>query len=104
MILTYKLDQIIGSTPIAGDSYIIGLSALYRFPIDTALATYIGPDFTYSAFEETSFLGAIFGAQYQLHPRFGVFGEVGLSLGLGEIGTTLTLFNTGAGVVFYLNQ
>jgi hypothetical protein len=49
-----------------------------------------------------------FGARYAPHPRFGVFGEVGLRYfnghsGLGEASSTLTVVETtaGAGVIFY---
>ena len=49
-----------------------------------------------------------FGARYTPHPRFGVFGEVGLryfngQTGLGEASSTLKVVETtaGAGVIFY---
>lgn len=87
-----------------GEAFIGNVAVFYRFPIDDDLASYVGPDFMRSTFTEETFLGLIFGSQYQLHKHFGVFGEVGFSVRVEDVIDNLRMFNTGAGVVFYLNE
>ena len=86
------------------DAFIGNVAAFFRFPIDEALASYIGPDLMRSTFTDETFLGLIFGSQYQLHERFGVFGEVGFSVRVEDDIDNLRMFNTGVGAVFYLNR
>jgi hypothetical protein len=103
----------------------VGVSALIYLKKWDALQTYVAPRFTYSrgtSSVESAFggdndlksegftLNGLFGAQYALHRRFSVFGEVGVGFSNGE--TTLsgvdgrtesTSFGTrtGVGVIFF---
>ncbi len=63
------------------------------------LSTYVGPSAT--AFEGALLLGGIFGAEYRLSQRFGVFGEIGLDF-VVDGGDGLAMYNTGVGVAFGL--
>ena len=83
------------------DSFMLSFAGLYHWRIDDALSSYAGADLAF--FEiggDAVFLGPLYGAQYRLHPRFSVFGEVGLSFAISE-GNTMQMFNTGAGIVFF---
>ena len=82
----------------------ISTSLLYRFPIDEEVAPYFGADLTFSNFEGEKYLGGLFGVQYQANKRFGIFGEVGISVDVDDNIDIVTMFNTGAGVVFYMNR
>ena len=103
----------------------VGVSALIYLKKWDALRTYVAPRFTYSrgsSSVESAFggdndlksegftLNGLFGAQYALHRRFSVFGEVCVGVSNGE--TTLsgvdgrtesTSFGTrtGVGVIFF---
>lgn len=82
----------------------ISMAFLYRFPIDQTLRSYAGADFTLSRFEDENYLGPLFGVEFQPHPRFGVFGEFGFSVDVGDSIQIVSMLNTGSGVVFYLNR
>ncbi len=86
------------------DSFIVSFYPSYRWPVDVGLNTYVGPDLTYSKFTDQWFLGAIWGARYHVHERFDVFGEFGLSFDIDNHTDAMQMFNTGAGIVFYLNR
>ena len=86
------------------DAVRLSIAALYRFHADDDLHTYAGVDFTASSFEDENYLGPLFGVQYQPHPRFGLFGEFGFSVDVGDSVEIVSMFNTGAGVVFYFNR
>ena len=116
-----------GVTGTSSDTWTVGLgiSALIYLKNWDALKTYVAPRFTYSratSSVESAFGGdndlksegftvnGLFGAQYALHRRFSVFGEVGVGFSDGE--TTLsgidsrtesTSFGTrtGVGVIFF---
>ena len=103
-----------------------GVSALIYLTKWEALRTYVAPRFTYSrgtSSVETGFggdndlesegilLNGLFGAEYALHRRFSVFGEVGVGFSSGETRlsapvngkTETTSFGTrtGVGVIFF---
>ena len=82
----------------------ISTSLLYRFPLDEEVSPYVGIDLTFSNFEDENYLGGLFGVQYQAHSRLGIFGEFGISVDVDDNIDIVTMFNTGAGVVFYLNR
>lgn len=94
-----------GVTRTSSDTWTVGLgiSALIYLKNWDALKTYVAPRFTYSrgtSSVESGFggdndlksegftLNGLFGAQYALHRRFSVFGEVGVGFSDGE--TTLS--------------
>ena len=104
----------------------IGVSALFYFAEWDALRTYVAPRFAYSrgstdiasAFGSDSdltsegiTLNGLFGAEYSLHRRFSVFGEVGLGYSSsetrlsppvdGKTETSSVGTRTGVGVIFY---
>lgn len=85
-------------------SFIVSIYPSYRWPVDVGLTTYVGPDLTYSEFSQEWFLGGIWGARYHAHERFDVFGEFGLSFDITDSVDAMQMFNTGAGIVFYLNR
>ncbi len=66
------------------------------------LSTYLGPSFTAFGFTGSPlFLGGIFGSQYQLSERFGIFGEIGVDIAIAR-GEGAAMYNTGVGVVLGL--
>ena len=104
----------------------IGVSALYYVGKWDALRTYIAPRFSYSrgtTSVDSSFGGendlksegiainGLFGAEYSLHRRFSVFGEVGAGFSSGETNSSTPIeartesssfgTRTGVGVIFY---
>lgn len=106
------------------DSWVFGtgVSVLFYMRKADNLSTYVAPRFTYtrndldSGFTEADgsgyMLAGLFGAQYSLGRRFGVFGEVGLGFSRQRSTsvTALTEFTTrshsvstrtGAGVILY---
>ena len=116
-----------GVTGTSSDTWTVGfgVSALIYLKQWDALQTYVAPRFTYSrgtSTVESAFggdsdlksegftLNGLFGAQYALHRRFSVFGEVGVGFSDGE--TTLSGIDgktetstfgtrTGVGVIFF---
>jgi hypothetical protein len=102
-----------------------GVSALFYTPVRDNLRTYVSPRFSYSRARgdsgisrststNYSFAG-MFGAQYALGRRFGVFGEVGFAYGRSESSSMTELLGqtrvtsdsdsigtrTGVGIVLY---
>lgn len=64
------------------------------------LSTYLGPSVTVLG-DDSLLLGGIFGAEYRLSERFGVFGEIGLDI-VVDGGRGLAMYNTGVGMAFGL--
>lgn len=125
-------EQTITISPIQSDTesslYNIGISGLFYVSQSDNLRTYLSPRLAYgrlsstienaltgpsdSTTKTTSFSGS-FGAQYALHRRFGVFGEVGLGysgstsrseVGIaGEVRVDADAWSTrgGVGVILY---
>ena len=105
----------------------IGVSALFYVGEWDALRTYIAPRFIYSratSSVDSSFFGdgndlksegitinGLFGAEYSLHRRFSVFGEVGAGFSSSETRSSTPIegrtesssfgARTGVGVIFY---
>ena len=120
-------DSIIGSSS-DGSRVGVGLSALFYLGSTDKLRPYVAPRYVFghtSSTSETSLgesessltshaFGGFFGAQYSLHDRFSVFGEIGVIHTFGstksEVGSGLatlrsesrvTSTRTGVGVIFY---
>ena len=92
-----------GDEVIDFDRSIGSVALLFDLSADSELTTYIGPDYTRDTFENEHYLGAIVGSRFQLHERFAVFGEFGVSIDVGDSIETVSMFNTGVGVIAYLN-
>jgi hypothetical protein len=84
-------------------STVSSLDLLIRLSSDKSLSTYIGPDMTYYGYIENLFFGILLGAQYNLHPKVGLFAEFGPSLGIGDEMRGISFLNTGIGIVYYFN-
>lgn len=90
-----------GGAYFGGDRAIIAdLAVLYRWRLDGELGTYVGPNLTLNDRSQEVSFGILAGTDAALHSRMRLFGEIGLSYGNGG----LNMWNTGVGVVFYLNQ
>ena len=87
-----------------GDAMQLSLSLFYVSGAGSNLRTYVGIDATIDKFVDEEFVGLLVGAQFRPEPRFGIFGELGLSTNVGDTPEGLMMFNTGVGVVFYLNH
>lgn len=99
----------------------VGVSALFYFTESEGVRTYVSPQYQFSHSSVSSAtessdgsdasrhsFGGVFGAQYALGSRFGLFGEIGVgmstsstSLGPLEADTTDANLIGGVGVVFY---
>ncbi|HEX7070346.1 MAG TPA: hypothetical protein VF190_06060 [Rhodothermales bacterium] len=82
----------------------ISIAALSRFRTTDDVRPYVGLDFTVSTFEDENYVGPLFGFHYQPHQRFGLFGELGFSIDIGDSVEIMHMLNTGIGAVFYLNR
>ncbi len=122
-------DAISGSSSSSDGSRVgVGLSALFYLGSTDKLRPYVAPRYVFSHTSSSSdspvsesestltshAFGGFFGAQYSLHDRFSVFGEVGVIHTFGstkfEVGSGLatlrsenrvTSARTGVGVIFY---
>ena len=104
--LTEKL-SVRGLAALATDfedtSVVTSFAALYRVGGPGRLATRVGLSTTIVDFEDAALFGVLFGAEYALSDRFGVFGEVGLDADFGDgIGVVRTTNSTGVGVRYGL--
>ncbi len=122
-----ETDTPVGTLTSDSSSFSVGVSALFYLRDWDKLRTYVTPRYGYSrtnsdtdsavlggSFVHTSTtthaFGGLFGAQYSLHRRFSVFGEVGVNVthgtGTSDSTTTTSTSNSiasrsGAGVIFY---
>lgn len=93
-----------GGSPVdISDFFIASLAITWRWRMDDQLSIYTGPDFTYSDFVRDLFIGLVAGAQYQIYPRFGLYGELGVSLDVIDGVDTVQMFNTGIGIIVFFN-
>jgi hypothetical protein len=121
------IEQPIGSSESTNWAVGVGLSGLFYVGEWDRVRAYVSPRYSYSRAESTSSIFLVdeqistattnshlfsgsFGAQYSPHPRFSVFGEIGLGYSVQNIESgftptrseTWTLsIRTGAGIVFY---
>jgi Outer membrane protein beta-barrel domain len=117
----------VGAITSDSSSFSVGVSALLYLREWDKLRTYVSPRYGFSRTSAdtdsiviggssvhtsttTHAFGGLFGAQYSLHRRFSVFGEVGINVshGTGTSDSTSTTSTsnsissrTGAGLIFY---
>ena len=86
-------------TDFEDGTYIVNVAALYRLGGPGPLTTRVGLSTTVVNFDDLHLFGVLFGAEYALSERFGVFGEAALDTDFGDgIGVVRTLNNSGVGV------
>ena len=91
------------ATDFEDTSVVATFAALYRVGGPGRLATRVGVSTTVADFEDAALFGVLFGVEYALSDRFGVFGEVALDADFGDgIGVVRTVNNTGVGVRYGL--
>jgi hypothetical protein len=124
---TGETDTPVGSLTSDSSSFSVGVSALFYLREWDKLRTYVTPRYGFSRTTSdtdsilvggslvhtstiTHAFGGLFGAQYSLHRRFSLFGEVGFNVshgtGTSNSSSTTSTSNsiasrTGAGVIFY---
>ena len=126
--LTAESDSQFGASSSESFSVGAGVSALFYLPPTDKLRPYVAPRYLFNRSKNSSdssvgsnestskshTVGASFGAQYSLHDRFSLYGEVGVSHsfdfrntpvgpGLGELQseTRVSGIRSGVGVIFY---
>ena len=88
-----------------GNSSVVGQLAILRLSKNTTLLKYIGTNFTYDKLYDGVFIGILFGIKTNINTKIGVFGEVGLDVGLrGDGISDFGLLNSGVGINYYLGR
>ena len=72
-----------------------------RFRPVRRTTVYVGPSVTFVGFDDVAFAGGLVGVDVQIGPRVGVFGEVGVDVGLDDrYADVATDVNTGVGAFY----
>ena len=87
------------ATDFEDGTYIVNVAALYRLGGPGPLTTRVGLSTTVVDFDDLGLFGVLFGVEYALSERFGVFGEAALDADFGDgLGIVRTSNNSGVGV------
>lgn len=84
-----------------GTSGVTTLSVPLRFRPVGRTSVYVGPSLTIIDYEDLAFAGGVLGVEYDLARRVGLFGEIGLDVGIDESYVDFsTGINTGVGAFY----
>lgn len=107
----FKLSQKISLRPSImatisnNSSFIVNAALIFNTKSNDLLTKYIGTNFTYESSLDGIYAGLLAGVKTNINNKIGVFGEIGLDVGLfGDGIESIGLQNTGVGINYFLGK